>query len=93
MKADAVLVNTGRGPLVDEAALVAAMKAGHLFAAGLDVFEAEPEVNPGLLELDNITLAPHIGSATAQCRGAMAGCAIQNIVAHFEDRELVTQVN
>lgn len=93
MKADAVLVNTGRGPLVDEPALVAAMQGGHLFAAGLDVFEAEPGVHPGLLALDNITLAPHIGSATAQCRGAMAGCAIQNIMACFEGRDLPTQVN
>ncbi len=93
MKPDAVLVNTGRGPLVDEAALVSAMQAGHLFAAGLDVFEREPEVHPGLLKLENVTLAPHIGSATAQCRGAMVGCALQNVQAHFEGRELLTPVN
>ena len=93
MKPDAVLVNTGRGPLVDEAALVSAMRAGHLSAAGLDVFEHEPEVHSGLLELDNVTLTPHIGSATAQCRAAMAGCAIQNILAQLEGRKLLTQVN
>jgi len=92
MKPDAVLVNTGRGPLVDEEALVNAMQAGHLSAAGLDVFEREPEVHPGLLELKNVTLTPHIGSATSQCRGAMAGCAIQNILAYFEGRQLPTLV-
>ena len=77
---------------MDEEALVRAMQAGHLFAAGLDVFEHEPEIHPGLLELENVTLAPHIGSATSQCRGAMVGCAIQNILAHFEGRALLTQV-
>jgi len=93
MKPDAVLVNTGRGPLVDEEALFQAMRAGHLSAAGLDVFEREPEVHPGLLELENVTLTPHIGSATSQCRGAMANCAIQNILAYFEGRALPTQVS
>ena len=92
MKPDAVLVNTGRGALVDEEALVRVMRAGHLSAAGLDVFEREPEVHPGLLELENVTLTPHIGSATIQCRRAMAGCAIQNILACFEGRDLLTQV-
>jgi lactate dehydrogenase-like 2-hydroxyacid dehydrogenase len=93
MKSDAVLVNTGRGPLVDEEALVKALRTGHLFAAGLDVFEREPEVHSGLLELENVTLAPHIGSATSQCRAAMVGCALQNVTAYFEARELLTQVN
>ncbi|RRJ85079.1 2-hydroxyacid dehydrogenase [Aestuariirhabdus litorea] len=93
MKPDAVLINTGRGPLVDEQALVDAMKGGHLAAAGLDVYEDEPKVNPGLLTLPNVTLAPHIGSATAQCRGAMVGCAIKNILAFFEERDLLTKIN
>ncbi len=93
MKSDAVLINTGRGPLVNESALFEAMKNGHLFAAGLDVFEQEPTVHPELLTLPNVTLTPHIGSATSQCRGAMAGCAIGNILAQMEGRALLTQVN
>ena len=93
MKSDAVLVNTGRGALIDEAAFVDAMKAGHLSGAGLDVFEHEPDMHPGLLELDNITLTPHIGAATAQCHTAIGICAIENILAQFEGRELASCVN
>lgn len=93
MKSDAVLVNAGRGALIDEAALVDAMQGGHLSAAGLDVFEHEPVVHPGLLELDNVTLAPHIGAATAQCHAAIGACAIDNILAQFEGRELISCVN
>lgn len=93
MKPDAVLINTGRGPLIDESALVDAMKKGHLFAAGLDVFEHEPEIHDQLLTLPNVTLTPHIGSATSQCRGAMAACAIGNILAQMEGRILLTSVN
>jgi glyoxylate reductase len=79
MKAGAVLVNTGRGALVDEKALVQALANGHLGGAGLDVFEFEPKVTPQLLEFDNVTLLPHIGSATAACRGDMAMRAFANI--------------
>ena len=93
MKSDAVLVNTGRGALIDEAAFVDAMKAGHLSGAGLDVFEHEPDMHPGLLELDNITLTPHIGAATAQCHSLIGACAIENILAQFEGRELISCVN
>ena len=93
MKSDAVLVNTGRGALIDEAAFVDAMKAGHLSGAGLDVFEHEPDMHPGLLELDNITLTPHIGAATAQCHTAIGICAIENILAQFEGRELISCVD
>lgn len=93
MKPDAILINTGRGPLVDESALVNAMKNGHLFAAGLDVFEHEPNIHADLLTLPNVTLTPHIGSATSQCRSAMAACAIGNILAQMEGRTLLTSVN
>ena len=93
MKSDAVLINTGRGALIDEAALVQAMQAGHLSAAGLDVFENEPDIDPGLLELNNVTLAPHIGAATAQCHEAIGICAIENILAQFEGRELISCVS
>lgn len=79
MKPGAILINTGRGPLVDEKALVEALHNGHLGGAGLDVFEFEPKVTPQLLQLDNVTLLPHIGSATAECRGDMAMRAFANI--------------
>ena len=92
MKSGSVLVNTGRGPLVDEAALVSALQSGHLAAAGLDVFEQEPEVHPQLLGMGNVTLTPHIGSATAECRGAMVQCALKNALACFEDNPLPNRV-
>jgi glyoxylate reductase len=81
MKPAAVLVNTARGPLVDEAALAEALRAGELFAAGLDVFEREPEVEAALLELDNVTLVPHLGSATVDTRAAMGLFAVENLLA------------
>lgn len=79
LKPGAVVINTGRGPLIDEAALVEALRSGHLGAAGLDVYEFEPQLNPALLGFDNVTLLPHIGSATAECRMDMARRVCANI--------------
>lgn len=81
MKHDAVLVNTARGPVVDEAALVRALKEGWIAAAGLDVFEQEPGVHPGLLECPNAVLTPHIGSSTVATRAKMTMMVAENVVA------------
>ncbi len=85
MKPGAVLINTGRGPLVHEDALVAALRSGHLGGAGLDVFEFEPRVTEGLKAFDNVTLLPHIGSATGECRTDVATRLIANIQAFLAD--------
>ena len=81
MKKTAFLINTARGPIVNEQALVDALKAGEIAGAGLDVFENEPAVHPGLLELDNAVLIPHLGSATVETRAAMADIAATNALA------------
>jgi glyoxylate reductase len=81
MKPTAVLVNTSRGPVVDEAALAEALAEGRIFAAGLDVFEREPEVNPRLLGLDNAVLAPHIASGSVRTRSEMCAIAARNVIA------------
>jgi lactate dehydrogenase-like 2-hydroxyacid dehydrogenase len=79
----AILVNTARGALVDEDALVAALKSGRLFAAGLDVFRTEPGGNPALAQLDNVFMLPHIGSATFETRDAMGFRALDNLDSFF----------
>ncbi len=80
MQPSAYLINTSRGPVVDEEALVAALRKGTIGGAALDVFENEPAVHPGLLGLDNVVLTPHLGSATAETRQAMAVLAARNVV-------------
>jgi gluconate 2-dehydrogenase len=81
MKPTAILVNSTRGGVVDDAALIAALKAGTIRAAGLDVFENEPRLNPEFLKLDNVALAPHVGSSTEATRRAMAMTAAKNLAA------------
>jgi glyoxylate reductase len=93
MKRSAFLVNTTRGPVVDEAALATALREGVIAGAGLDVFENEPDVHPDLLPLDNVVMIPHLGSATVETRTAMAVLAAENVVAVLEGREPPTPVN
>jgi glyoxylate reductase len=81
MKRSAYLVNTSRGPVVDEAALVWALKNRIIAGAGLDVYENEPHVHPDLAKLENVVLAPHLGSATTETRTAMADLAVHNVIA------------
>lgn len=83
MQRGAFLINTSRGDVIDEAALVQALQAGTIAGAGLDVFEREPAVSPGLLALDNVVLLPHLGSATAETRVAMGYRALDNLAAFF----------
>jgi glyoxylate reductase len=81
MKPSAILVNTSRGPVLDEAALVTALQNKKIAGAGLDVFEFEPALSPGLSDLDNVVLTPHTASATHEAREAMAKIAAQNVIA------------
>ncbi len=93
MKRSAVLINTARGPIVDEAALVDALTDGQIAGAGLDVYEHEPAVHPGLIPLDNVVLVPHLGSATIETRSAMAVLAARNVVEVLAGRPPVSPVS
>lgn len=92
MKPTAHLINTTRGPVVDEAALAEALAAGTIAGAGLDVFEQEPKVHPALIPLDNVTLIPHLGSATIETRTAMGVLAARNAVAVLRGQAPLTPV-
>ena len=92
MRQTAVIVNTSRGPVVDEAALADALQDGRIFAAGLDVYKEEPKVHPKLLDLENAVLAPHIGSATIETRDRMATLAAENLRAVLRGEEPKTPV-
>jgi glyoxylate reductase len=93
MKPTAVLVNTSRGPIIDEQALAQALHEGQIFAAGIDVFEREPVVHPDLLSCENAVLIPHLGSATEDTRLAMADLAADNVHAALEGRRPPTLLN
>ncbi len=86
MKPKAFLINTARGPIVDEAALVEALRERRIAGAGLDVYEREPEINAPLLEMSNVVLLPHIGSATVETRTAMATLAVENVIEALSGR-------
>jgi glyoxylate reductase len=93
MKKTAYLVNASRGPVVDEAALAQALKEGWIAGAGLDVFEEEPKVHPGLIGLPNVVLAPHIASASYDTRIKMGTLAVENCLAVLEGKTPPTPVN
>jgi glyoxylate reductase len=92
MKRSAYLINTSRGPVVDEAALAWALKQRLIAGAALDVYEKEPEVHPDLLGLENVLLIPHIASATTETRTAMADLAVSNVLAVFDGQAPLTRV-
>jgi lactate dehydrogenase-like 2-hydroxyacid dehydrogenase len=93
MKSTAILVNTARGPVIDESALVQALKNKTIYAAALDVYEFEPQIHPELLLLDNVVLAPHNGTATIDARNEMSRFVTQNIIRFFQGRKDITRVN
>jgi len=93
MKPTAILINTSRGPVVDEKALVSALKEGKIAGAGLDVFEKEPRLYPGLVKLENVVLLPHIGSATQDTRGQMAVVAAKNAITMLRGKRPKNIVN
>lgn len=92
MKEGVVIVNTARGPIIDEAALVEALDSGKVYSAGLDVFEEEPKVHEGLLRNDNVFLLPHVGTATWESQKGMELLVLENLRSAVEGKGLVTQV-
>jgi glyoxylate reductase len=93
MKSSAILINTARGEIVDEVALIAALKEGRIGGAGLDVYKNEPKVNRGLIKLDNVVLAPHLGSATMETRAKMAELAAMNAIAVLQGEKPPAVIN
>ncbi|KKL26460.1 hypothetical protein LCGC14_2395090, partial [marine sediment metagenome] len=87
------LINIARGSVIDEPALIAALRDKELGSAGLDVFVNEPNVDPGFAALDNVVLHPHHASGTVETRDAMAQLVVDNLAAHFAGRPLLTPVN
>ena len=92
MQPHAYIVNTSRGEVINEVALTRALRSGQLAGAGLDVFEHEPAVNPKLLELDNVVLLPHVGSATHETRAAMGNLTVENLLQHLENGTVISPV-
>lgn len=93
MKSTSILVNTARGPVLKESALIQALKNRTIYAAALDVYEFEPHISKELLELDNVVLAPHNGTATIEARNEMSRFASRNVIRFFEGRSDITRVN
>ena len=93
MKPSAYLINAARGPIIDETALVQALQEDWIAGAALDVYEGEPRLAPGLAELPNVVLAPHIGSATQETRAAMARIVARNAIAHLRGEPAPEAVN
>jgi len=93
MKPTAIIVNTARGPVIDESALAEALQNHWIASAALDVYEDEPNITPALLKLDNVVLAPHSGTATVDTRNEMSRFASQNIIRYFEGRNDITRIN
>ena len=92
MKKSSFLINTARGDVVDEYALMNALKNKVISGAGLDVYLNEPEVPQALISMPNVTLLPHIGSATVETREAMGMLAVNNLIAHFSDQNYPSRV-
>ena len=92
MKKNAIIINTSRGEIIDEAALIKRLKNNKLFAVGLDVFENEPKINPTLLKFPNVLVIPHLGSATKEARDAMAILAVKNVVSVLKRKPPLTPV-
>ncbi len=93
MKKTAYLINTARGAVIDESALVSALRNKRIAGAGLDVYEDEPQLKPGLAFLENVVLTPHLGSATIETRAKMSIMAAENIVAVLNNRKPPNCVN